>query len=784
MKKKIHKIWLYILIPIFSLVVIILAAMNSPRLIFNNYFFEKGASFAKKVGIDIEWKKLDIKTKSKGFLDKQIRISFEDICIHMEPDLEKACFKSIQIGFRYKFKSLIPALVEIGPINIEDGEVVYRVAKSKDHGKAEKQKITHDALEIPDIALPDFIKKSRFFPFNIALKQVEITLPDGKISGDVNLTTNPGNKQRLTNIHIDARMNKIPEPLSLKVVMDIESESGLLETDAHIKGNLNLSGSSVGNASADIDVKQNPDKRIEYKTALKYNQKSLGAQASLSGHIKSDSMLAELNLNIRNSSSFMNRIDINNCSLNLEKADIGNNGKLEFNCPASIFIRKIDLPDEVEQIYQPSEVIKLTLGSKLDTFFMPDMYHPIKGNVNLKITSTTSKLVKTSGSVDISVDGTMEDLPKSMNLSADMNLDFGIADFSRLVKILNNTPFSVPAPLHALEGEIEFSLEGKIPSLYDISYFPVVFNTRLSGPGEKIYLDAKGEARFRLRGNYLDDTDVDMDLILTKIELPLPSLQIAALPQLAPDSRIKDKPSDKKKEKIPINYNLNISTPPEDPIEISSNLTKQPIPINLDLRGDENGFLGTIDISNFTLKLFRREAHIKEIKLELKNPVEYSTVTATIAINVSEYQIIVRMDGPVEHPWIWLESNPPLSEEDIISVLLYGEPFDDLDSDTSSSVGSMRSAMSNKAMAFTTFFLFAATPIQSVVYDPTTKQVTARFRLGKKTTLSVGGSGESRKGVGIRRRLGKGWLINTSVDQDLDLGVTSVTTFMEWHKRY
>lgn len=86
----------------------------------------------------------------------------------------------------------------------------------------------------------------------------------------------------------------------------------------------------------------------------------------------------------------------------------------------------------------------------------------------------------------------------------------------------------------------------------------------------------------------------------------------------------------------------------------------------------------------------------------------------------------------------------------------------------------------------TSFKVDASSPIEAIVYDPNTKQFSARFKLGKKTSLVIGSSGSEgkSKGAGIRRRLGKGWRINASIDKNETDATMPVSAFVEWHKRY
>ena len=799
--KKGHKIrntiLILIIVPVSLLIAAVFTLVHYPQVIINPYFLEKGAAYAKNFGVDVEWKGLDVDVKSHGLLEKTVKISFEDLSVKMEPDIEKAFFSDLVVGIRYKFFTFIPSLVEVGPVKIDGGDVIYHLpsAETPEETGVKKGKIP-DKLEIPDIVLPDMFKKIHFNPIDISIKSIRITDPDGEITGNLTLTVKPDEKKRLRDIVMDAAIDKTPEGITVKTKIEVDSESGFLSPDAKIDGDIALSGKDIGNGTVQLSLKQSADHKIDYDADVTFNRDTIQALIKLSGALTETSVTTGFNIVARDPSLFVDSVALTGCRLSFNQMDRRkNDGKLELNCPVTVTMKKVDLPKEIDPVYEPPDVLKLVISSDIETFFMPDMAHETKGRIDVKLLPVQSKLVKSGGFVAVNLDGTMEEIPKSMNISANMDIDLIIGDFKKLVGIFKKTPFAVPAPLNALEGEVELSLEGKIPSLYDISHFPVAFKTRLTGPGEKVYIDVSAEARLRLQGENFSDTEVDVDVMLTKILLPLPTLHIAGLPRFMPDSRVVYTPEEKlekekakgKEKEPPLHYEFSLATPENDPVEISTGLTKKAIPIHLNIKGKDEKVAGTVGLKEFVVKFFQRQATIKHLTINLKDPSEDSTVSGEIVTDIADYEVKVLMEGLMTNPSIWFESEPPLSEDDVVSLMLYGETFDELDADLATSVGNMRSAKANKAIAFTTFFLLASTPIQAIIYDPETKQFSARFKLGKKTSLVVGTRGvgeEKSRGIGIRRRLGKGWQINTSIDKYEDDATTPVSAFIEWHKRY
>jgi len=787
----IRKILKYLGITIASLLVLITIGfsviVNFPTIILNQYVIGKATEYASDFGYSIKYSDVKVSSNSKGFLDEKLEIEFKDLCIKSEAELQKACFDDLSVAFGYAFIWLIPRVTEIGPITITNGQVAIKEVKKEN---IEEKEIKKDfkPIELPDVTLPRLLKKTKFYPINIEISSFEYSDSESQIRGKAKITADNNERHRLKSIDIDAQVSIPKQGLTTNLKGDISSKSGLRKNDLAITANTKINGRDFGHINLDLEANQHSLHKLDYKVKVGFNKDTLKTNTTLAGGIDKHRIHAELDVNMTDSKSVARKVSIQDCGVELKKRGyLGNNGKLKLECPLTVSLAPIDLPDEVDPLYKTPEVIRVTLSTDLNTFFMPDIDHHTKGKIELKLTSITSKIFRTSGNINTHIKGDFSNLPNSMHISSDMNVDFKIPDFTKVVAMFKDTDYPIPAPLNALRGDATFSLKGKVPSLESLSQFPVVFSSKLEATNEKLFIDAKGEAKLTLKASAVNHIDVDADITLTDIEIPLPTLGLAGLPVFTPDSRIslEEGPSEIKKDlEDDFTYNVKVKTPEDEPLKIFSNLVKKSIPIHIDIVAHDEKLDGEIKIDKFPINLFKRDAFIDSFKLKLDNPFENSMISAQMTINVTDYLIHVMMAGTVEQPKIWFESDPPLSEENIIAVLLYGEPFDDVDSDQALSVGNVRAAMSNSALALSTFFIFASTPIQTVAYNPETGAVAAKIKLGDKTSLTLGSSRGSRKSVGVRRRLGKGWSINTSVIQDPDETGTIGQAFLEWHKRY
>ena len=138
-----------------------------------------------------------------------------------------------------------------------------------------------------------------------------------------------------------------------------------------------------------------------------------------------------------------------------------------------------------------------------------------------------------------------------------------------------------------------------------------------------------------------------------------------------------------------------------------------------------------------------------------------------------EYKIILQLEGPTSKPRQAFSSVPPLPVDDIYAVLLFGRPLSGLDPDDKSAAQKSNQIVSQGILSLAVLYYFAGSPIESIGYDPESNEVSAQIGLGAKNSLRVGGSGSGLNSAGVRRALGKGWYIDSSVERTTNKNGTS-----------
>jgi hypothetical protein len=174
---------------------------------------------------------------------------------------------------------------------------------------------------------------------------------------------------------------------------------------------------------------------------------------------------------------------------------------------------------------------------------------------------------------------------------------------------------------------------------------------------------------------------------------------------------------------------------------------------------------------------------LEALKITLREPMEASEVEGHVRATYADYRIDMYVLGTVRQPQVVFESVPPLTEEQMISAILYGQPFGDLDTTESSAVANTSAALAQKSVALGSLFLLASTPIESVSYNPDTGAFSAKVRLSEGTLLNVT-TQEQKQQFGIRKNIKGNWVVNTYIENDTEARKQRGVALFEWMKRY
>src|SRR5690606_2497859 len=119
-----------------------------------------------------------------------------------------------------------------------------------------------------------------------------------------------------------------------------------------------------------------------------------------------------------------------------------------------------------------------------------------------------------------------------------------------------------------------------------------------------------------------------------------------------------------------------------------SNLANPFVPIDLSLNmHSARGLQGQVRLAEFDIEYLRRKSSVEKLSLSLNQAENVIPVDGRFRIDQNPYKIYIDILGPLQRPQIQLSSDPYLPRSDIISVLLYGRPSEDLVSSDRDTVG-------------------------------------------------------------------------------------------------
>lgn len=324
-------------------------------------------------------------------------------------------------------------------------------------------------------------------------------------------------------------------------------------------------------------------------------------------------------------------------------------------------------------------------------------------------------------------------------------------------------PFNVlPAPLSGMDGGITVKVTTHPEKKNELALVKAMTNIDLKSKEQVLFMDLGTDVVMNLMTFKPESILLGVDFKRVKIKLPRISKKRMP-PQFLPDKRIQKtiKPKTEKAESK-TDMKFKIEALGDKALGVSSNLLDEILRLNLDLL-IENGNVekGFVKILPLKTKVFKRPIKIPSMLVKFNYPAE-PVLDGVIKFKLPQYEITMKLEGPISDPRYAFFSKPPLSLSDIYSVLLFGRPMSELDPDDKRAAGQTNEVLANGVLSLSVLYFLSGGTVEYVGYDPDSKNAMAQFGLGSKSSLRVGGDKEGLNSTGIRHSIGKGWFIDTS----------------------
>lgn len=699
-----------------------LAILIWPQILVNSRTLELARQYAYRKGVEIQWRTFDLRFHSFSLLSKEVLLDSEGLCISIPKSRISGCSSKISMTIGADFSRLKLKWTQVGPLQVQD--------------------LKWDILD-----------------------------PSGaRVSGVLNLQAESKRRPSDWRVQVQGR--------------------ACLPDRSRIEANATLNLVHVPEFLG-IRMKQSVRRMgIHYNVTAHYGRDRMQAQVQGSGFINFNEINGNFSGVGTRLAPTLPRLQFENCQIALRR-NVGaelvrSGGFLWGSCP--IEIQAPLPPPGIALFHLPSEIKSHWVARLATSHFPPTPDSRFKGNVVVQLAPGGTSLFHAEGRAEIDLDLVPKEFPRSGTANVDIHLAALLPDFQRLVFTLDRSDWAIPAPFHALNGKamIECGGQGDLAS----GHIDLKARTHLFSKAQKVNLNGTGTFYFNrdLRNEQKGRTPVflDFEVILTDVQLELPRLDLGPPPRFFPDSRfVSHNASSNEEAKHKRSFPLRgrIRTLAGHPAKLLSNLAHAPVPVQVDITFETDSPLaGTIQVGNFPTQLFTREAQIVNFSLELQNPTSKSQIDGSAKIVYTDYTVFLHVLGTVDQPKLVLRSDPPLPENQLWAVLLFGHPLDELDPEQSASIGNTQSAIADGAIGLASLYLLASTPVESVSYDPGTNTFSAKIRLGEGISLNLGRSGPESS-VGIRKRLGPFLALETGLSTSSQGGEVG-TIYLEWSRRY
>lgn len=373
-----------------------------------------------------------------------------------------------------------------------------------------------------------------------------------------------------------------------------------------------------------------------------------------------------------------------------------------------------------------------------------------------------------SGQLQLPQDGDFTSLNFLKKTLLQTTLKISLKEVRKNLSSLAPVPFNEwPAPLNAMEGEINIVVTTKESEASDTLILVADTKVDFTSKGQSLVFEVRFSSLLDLATYRFFDLSAEVDFKRVAIQLPRLSKKEAP-PQFFPDSRIKRKvglseAEEKKNKAAPSDLKLNFRTAEAQALRIKTNLLDEDLRLKFDF-AVSNGKVrqGYLDLLPLKTKIFKRPIEIPQARITFQAPLP-PLFHGTINFLLPEYKITLKLEGPLSDPRHTLSSLPPLPQNDIYAVLLFGRPLADLDPDAQAATSTTNQILAQGILSLSVLYFLSGSPVEYIGYDPGSGEARAQIGLGKKTSLRLGAGQGGSRSTGIRRSLGRGWYLDNSV---------------------
>lgn len=744
---------------VFALIAIALAALwIQPEILLNERRIRQAITKFGPQDLKIQWKNLSLQFFADGWREKNVSLSAEGLCLSQVGGLD-ACISQLDLKFTFSIENWQPTITRIEKVNLQLSHLTLPPGGE-----------TAEASALPNLRLPSLASSlspnldlSLLGEIEIYLRHVRIESREAEpILAAIKITKLSANQER-GEFRLDGgARQKNGFQLDLGGELTVRPESHAFGFTGELEGK-----AEGWRVSTPLQLTIAETLKLSAKPDFRSAGRDYTARLNL--HWSQKDILLKIESLTSKQAWEHGRISLSSCSLESKLDSTGFPLTNGLQCAYSV---------------KPKAKIFPTLDGKLAFSANLKPLANSRASANLKLEEISSGDLlesKIAGSGEFEFDFSNSSIKI---LAYNFQADLKIPEFSHWKEFWKKTNFAVPAPLHVLTGPItaQVKLENGNKELALANF---TLNTDLHSSNQALVLEDK--AQIKIQNPFGPDRKIDIDsrLALSDIQLEAPPLRLESPPQFLPDSRFLTDASGRSQEPpAPSSTSWRLQIDSVKPVRISTNMLPVPVPLSVNVvLKSSSPMEGRFGVLPMPLNIFKKKAVVEKLNVTYSGGSKVGELDGLLTHRTPEVLIRVLLLGNTENLRVDFQSDPPLSEQQILAVFLYNKSLTELSEEEANSTQNLSQAMSDGALGLFSLFFLSSTPIQSVGYDPVSQNYSARVGIDEKTTLSVGSDFADVREFGVRRRLGGQWALRTELRQEVN-EADVIVTLLEWFKRF
>jgi|GEM_PF-5574531 len=733
---------------------------------------------------------LTLHLEPQGFLRKKVVLRGEDVCIKA-PRIRDLCSPSIEISILIDWRRITAPIRKLEKLDLAKVTGTYLLSNAKSPRQARPPEATETVAGVLELLegleIPRWLSHVEFNDVHLGIDHLTLRQEASQMSirGDLGCRPRPGNGVVTCAWVFTESSDSYPFPHSSKWVGSLEAiERHPLRPEV-AKIQVQLDAKSLGSLSSTVLIERKAAQNWSVRWQGDSRLQALRAKFDLNGGITSGAADGILVAHLPRPIQGVSELRISDCGVHLDFLQSGaaiRAGRLR--CQLLAF------PSRPPRRWRGAPLSAGPIRANLEATMKREGSDRLLIESRIAFQPGSPKAMPLTGWIESRFLGRAREFVDVEKQKITCRLDFKKLPWEDARTFVRIAGIVIPAPFNTLAGDVSVAAACQPQLKASEMGFAVTTESRLTSPNQVLAFTHTGTLRLVSAHQKLRAI-LDADVKITEAQVILPDVSLRTFPRFFPSEKIVLE-SKKRKSKIPesekpFQYRIRIHTDSQ-PIRLLTTQSSSAVPVIGEvLLSSDSPMRGNVAISGATMKVFRRTATVESLAFTINPRLDSPEIRGRISIRYPDYTVFILLSGTADAPQTTMISDPPLPPDEVVSVLLFGAPTNDIGLEDNATVQSAQALFLSRSVNLLSLYVLASTPVQRIDFNPDSNEVSALIRVSDKTTLNVGAaSGEEATAgiVRVRRRVGKSWAIVTGFESVGRKSSSAASAWLEWSKRY